>query len=155
MMAAPGAGGEGAAAAEEKTEFDVVLEGFGDKKIGVIKVVRAATSLGLKEAKELSDYLENPFNFVSMRQRFEGYRQALVKAKIAYRDDYHLQGQLGGREAGLFLREAVGAPMRDDQHLLPALRAASTIRGPTTPPIADAAATADPEMAPKSIDARM
>ena len=37
---------------EEQTEFDVVLEGFGDKKIGVIKVVRAATSLGLKEAKE-------------------------------------------------------------------------------------------------------
>ena len=55
MMAAP-AGGDGAgaaAAAAEKTEFDVVLEGFGDKKIGVIKVVRAATSLGLKEAKDL------------------------------------------------------------------------------------------------------
>jgi large subunit ribosomal protein L7/L12 len=55
MMAAPGAGGGGAAApaAEAKTEFDVVLEGFGDKKIGVIKVVRAATALGLKEAKDL------------------------------------------------------------------------------------------------------
>ena len=55
MMAAPGAGGGGAAApaAEAKTEFDVVLEGFGDKKIGVIKVVRAATGLGLKEAKDL------------------------------------------------------------------------------------------------------
>lgn len=52
MMAGP-AGGEGAAAAEEKTEFDVVLEGFGDKKIGVIKVVRTATGLGLKEAKDL------------------------------------------------------------------------------------------------------
>ena len=39
--------------AEEQTEFDVVLEAFGDKKIGVIKVVRAATSLGLKEAKDL------------------------------------------------------------------------------------------------------
>lgn len=48
------AGGEagGGAAAEEQTEFDVVLENFGDKKIGVIKVVRAATGLGLKEAKE-------------------------------------------------------------------------------------------------------
>ena len=48
--------GGGAAAAEapvEKTEFDVVLEGFGDQKIGVIKVVRAATALGLKEAKDL------------------------------------------------------------------------------------------------------
>jgi large subunit ribosomal protein L7/L12 len=53
MMAAPAGDGAGAAAAAEKTEFDVVLEGFGDKKIGVIKVVRAATSLGLKEAKDL------------------------------------------------------------------------------------------------------
>ena len=53
MMAAPADGGGGAAAAAEKTEFDVVLEGFGDKKIGVIKVVRAATGLGLKEAKDL------------------------------------------------------------------------------------------------------
>ena len=53
MMAAPAGDGAGAAAAAEKTEFDVVLEGFGDKKIGVIKVVRAATALGLKEAKDL------------------------------------------------------------------------------------------------------
>ncbi|MHB8897897.1 MAG: 50S ribosomal protein L7/L12 [Thermoguttaceae bacterium] len=52
MMVAPGGDG-GAEAAAEKTEFDVVLEGFGDKKIGVIKVVRAATGLGLKEAKDL------------------------------------------------------------------------------------------------------
>lgn len=43
----------GAAAAEEKDEFDVVLAGFGDKKVGVIKAVREATGLGLKEAKEL------------------------------------------------------------------------------------------------------
>jgi large subunit ribosomal protein L7/L12 len=53
MMAAMPSGEGGGAAAEEKTEFDVVLEGFGDKKIGVIKVVRAATALGLKEAKDL------------------------------------------------------------------------------------------------------
>jgi len=54
MMAAPAGGdGGGAAAAEAKTEFDVILEGFGDKKIGVIKVVRAITGLGLKEAKDL------------------------------------------------------------------------------------------------------
>ena len=52
MMAGPADGGPAAAAAE-KTEFDVVLEGFGDKKIGVIKVVRQATGLGLKEAKDL------------------------------------------------------------------------------------------------------
>lgn len=53
-MAAPGvAGGAEAAPAEEKTEFDVMLTGFGDKKIQVIKVVRELTGLGLKEAKDL------------------------------------------------------------------------------------------------------
>lgn len=52
MAPADGAGG-GGAAAEEQTEFDVVLESFGDKKIGVIKVVRTATGLGLKEAKDM------------------------------------------------------------------------------------------------------
>ncbi|NJN75006.1 MAG: 50S ribosomal protein L7/L12 [Synechococcaceae cyanobacterium RL_1_2] len=51
MMAAPAAGG-GDDAAEEKTDFDVILEGFGDKKMAVLKVVRAITGLGLKEAKE-------------------------------------------------------------------------------------------------------
>src|SRR5687768_3680221 len=49
------AGGDGAAAPEEKTAFDVVLTGAGDKKIQVIKVVRAVTGLGLKEAKDLVD----------------------------------------------------------------------------------------------------
>jgi large subunit ribosomal protein L7/L12 len=53
MMAAPADGGGAAAAKEEQTEFTVVLEGFGDQKIGVIKVVRGATGLGLKEAKDL------------------------------------------------------------------------------------------------------
>ena len=52
MMSAPGAGGE-AEAAEEKDEFDVILKAAGDKKINVIKEVRAITGLGLKEAKEL------------------------------------------------------------------------------------------------------
>ena len=52
MMAGP-AGGEAAEAAEEKTSFDVILKAAGDQKIKVIKVVRAATSLGLKEAKDL------------------------------------------------------------------------------------------------------
>jgi large subunit ribosomal protein L7/L12 len=54
------AGGDGAAAAEEKTAFDVVLTGAGDKKIQVIKVVRAVTGLGLKEAKDLVDGAPNP-----------------------------------------------------------------------------------------------
>ena len=61
-VAAPGAvagGGDGAAAAEEKTAFDVVLTGAGDKKIQVIKVVRAITGLGLKEAKDLVDGAPN------------------------------------------------------------------------------------------------
>jgi large subunit ribosomal protein L7/L12 len=53
--AAPAGGGDGAPAAEEKDSFDVVLTAAGDKKIQVIKVVRAATGLGLKEAKDLVD----------------------------------------------------------------------------------------------------
>ena len=57
--AAPAAAGDGAGA-EEKTEFDVVLTGAGDKKIQVIKVVRAITGLGLKEAKDLVDGAPNP-----------------------------------------------------------------------------------------------
>jgi large subunit ribosomal protein L7/L12 len=60
VAAAGAAGGDGAAAAEEKTSFDVVLAGAGDKKIQVIKVVRAITGLGLKEAKDLVDGAPNP-----------------------------------------------------------------------------------------------
>ena len=62
VAAAPGAGGGGgeAAAAEEKDEFDVVLQATGDKKIQVIKEVRALTSLGLKEAKDLVDSAPKP-----------------------------------------------------------------------------------------------
>ena len=57
---APAAGGDGAAADEEKTSFDVVLAEAGGQKIQVIKVVRAVTGLGLKEAKELVDGAPNP-----------------------------------------------------------------------------------------------
>ncbi len=53
MAMGPGGGDGGGDAAEEQTEFDVMLTGFGDSKIPVIKAVRAATGLGLKEAKEL------------------------------------------------------------------------------------------------------
>jgi large subunit ribosomal protein L7/L12 len=59
MMAAPGGGG-GEAAVEEQDEFDVILTGAGDKKIQVIKEVRALTSLGLKEAKDLVDGAPKP-----------------------------------------------------------------------------------------------
>jgi large subunit ribosomal protein L7/L12 len=58
--AAPGGGGDDGAAAEEQTAFDVILTGAGDKKIQVIKVVRAATGLGLKEAKALVDEAPKP-----------------------------------------------------------------------------------------------
>ena len=57
---APAAGGDGAGAAEEKTSFDVVLTNAGDKKIQAIKVVRAITGLGLKEAKDLVDGAPKP-----------------------------------------------------------------------------------------------
>ncbi len=78
--AAPVAAGDGAAA-EEQTEFDVVLTGAGDKKIQVIKVVRAITGLGLKEAKDLVDGAPNP-----------------VKEGIAQEEADSIKGQL--EEAG-------------------------------------------------------
>ena len=55
VAAAPGAGGDAGGAAEEKTEFDIVLSSAGDKKVNVIKAVRAITGLGLKEAKGMVD----------------------------------------------------------------------------------------------------
>ena len=77
VAAAPGAAG-GEAAAEEKDEFDVILEAAGDKKIQVIKEVRALTSLGLKEAKELVDGAPKPV--------LEGAnKEAAEKAKVAAR----------------------------------------------------------------------
>ncbi len=59
-MAAMPAGGAPAAAVEEKTEFDIILKSAGDKKINVIKVVRAITGLGLKEAKDLVEGAPKP-----------------------------------------------------------------------------------------------
>lgn len=59
VMAGAADGGDGGTAEEVQTEFDVVLDSFGDKKIGVIKEVRALTGLGLKEAKELVDGVPN------------------------------------------------------------------------------------------------
>jgi len=60
MAAGPGDAAGGAEAAEEKTEFDVILTAYGDKKIQVIKAVRAITSLGLKDAKDLVDGAPKP-----------------------------------------------------------------------------------------------
>jgi large subunit ribosomal protein L7/L12 len=60
VAAAAPAGGDAAAPVEEKTEFDAILTGFGEQKIQVIKVVRAITGLGLKEAKDLVDGVPKP-----------------------------------------------------------------------------------------------
>jgi large subunit ribosomal protein L7/L12 len=60
VVAAAGAAGGAAPAEEEKTEFDVILSSFGEKKLQVIKVVRAVTGLGLKEAKDLVEGAPNP-----------------------------------------------------------------------------------------------
>ncbi len=60
MVAASGGGGGDAPAVEEKDSFDVILTGFGDNKINVIKVVRAVTGLGLKEAKDLVEGVPKP-----------------------------------------------------------------------------------------------
>lgn len=79
MMAPAGGGGE-AAAAEEKTEFDVVLEGFGDKKIGVIKVVRTATGLGLKEAKDLVEGVPNKVKEGISKEDAEKLKEELEQA---------------------------------------------------------------------------
>jgi large subunit ribosomal protein L7/L12 len=60
MMAGPAGGGDEGGGAAEQTEFDVILEAAGDKKIQVIKAVREATGLGLKEAKEIVDNAPKP-----------------------------------------------------------------------------------------------
>jgi large subunit ribosomal protein L7/L12 len=83
VAAAPAAGaaGDGAAAAEEEqTEFDVVLLGPGEKKIQVIKVVRAATGLGLKEAKALVDEAPNPVKEALSREDADALKTQLEEA---------------------------------------------------------------------------
>jgi large subunit ribosomal protein L7/L12 len=83
-VAAPGAGaagGDGAAAAEEeKDSFDVVLSAAGDKKIQVIKVVRAVTSLGLKEAKDLVDGAPNTVREGVPREEADSIKTQLEEA---------------------------------------------------------------------------
>jgi large subunit ribosomal protein L7/L12 len=81
-MAVPGAAAPGAPAeaAEEKDEFDVVLEAAGDKKIQVIKEVRALTSLGLKEAKDLVDGAPKPLLEKVNKEAAEKAKEALEKA---------------------------------------------------------------------------
>jgi large subunit ribosomal protein L7/L12 len=86
MMAGPAGGGGdggGAAATEEKTEFDVVLNAAGDKKIQVIKVVRAVTGLGLKEAKALVDEAPKPVKEGIERDEADKLKAELEEAGAA------------------------------------------------------------------------
>ena len=79
VMAAPADGGA-AAAAEEKTEFDVILKEAGANKIGVIKVVRALTSLGLKEAKEMVDGCPSTLKEGVSKEEAEEAKKQLTEA---------------------------------------------------------------------------
>lgn len=80
MMAGPAAGGGGEEAAEEKSTFDVVLKAAGDKKIQVIKEVRAITGLGLKEAKELVDGAPKPVKEGVAKEEAEEMQKQLEAA---------------------------------------------------------------------------
>ncbi len=77
-VAAGPAGGE--AAVEEKTEFDVVLTSFGDNKVGVIKAVRAATGLGLKEAKEVVESAPSALKEGASKEEAEELKAKLEEA---------------------------------------------------------------------------
>ena len=81
VAAAPGAaGGAAAPAEEEKTEFDVVLESFGDKKLQVIKVVRELTGLGLKDAKELVEAAPKAIKEGADKEEAESLKAKLEEA---------------------------------------------------------------------------
>ena len=79
VAAGRGSGGAGAAAVEEKTEFTVVLAAVGDKKIEVIKEVRAITALGLKEAKDLVEAAPKPVKEGVSKEEAEKIKAALEK----------------------------------------------------------------------------
>jgi len=79
-MAPGGAAGAEAAPAEEKTEFDVILTGFGDKKIQVIKVVRELTGLGLKEAKDLVEGVPKPVKEAVSKEEAAAMKKKLEEA---------------------------------------------------------------------------
>ncbi|MBT3473912.1 MAG: 50S ribosomal protein L7/L12 [Gammaproteobacteria bacterium] len=78
VAAAPA--GDAGGAAEEQTEFDVVLTGFGDAKVGVIKAVRAATGLGLKEAKALVESAPAPVKEAASKDEAEALKKQLEEA---------------------------------------------------------------------------
>ena len=76
----PAAGAAAAPAAEEKTEFDVILSGFGDKKLDVIKVVRTITGLGLKEAKDLVEAVPKALKEGVSKDEAEDIKKQLTEA---------------------------------------------------------------------------
>ena len=78
--AAPAVAAGGAAAAEEKDEFDVILSGFGEKKVAVIKAVREATGLGLKEAKDLVESAPAPIKEGASKAEAEELKTKLEEA---------------------------------------------------------------------------
>lgn len=80
VAAAPGGGGDAAAAEEEKDSFDVVLTAAGDKKINVIKEVRAITGLGLKEAKDLVEGAPKPVKEGATKDEAEELKKKLEEA---------------------------------------------------------------------------
>ena len=80
VAAAPAAGGDDAPAAEEKSEFDVVLSAVGDQKVQVIKAVRAITGLGLKEAKDMVDGAPSTLKEGVKKEEAEGMLAQLTEA---------------------------------------------------------------------------
>jgi len=80
VAAAPGAGGGAAAAVEEQTEFDVVMSSFGENKVGVIKVVRTVTGLGLKEAKDLVEGAPSTVKEAVTKDEAESIKKQLEEA---------------------------------------------------------------------------
>jgi large subunit ribosomal protein L7/L12 len=108
MMAMPmggmGGAGEGGGAEAEQTEFDVILTGFGDKKIGVIKEIRGLTGLGLKEAKDLVEGVPRGFEGRGPRRQEEAGRgRSIGRDQIARVVRFHLTpavSRRNGRQAG-------------------------------------------------------
>lgn len=79
-VAAAPAAGEGGAAAEEQTEFDVVMSSFGENKVAVIKVVRAITGLGLKEAKDMVEGAPSTIKEAAAKEEAEAVKKQLEEA---------------------------------------------------------------------------
>ena len=83
VAAAPAAGGDAGEAAAEKTEFDVVMSSFGSNKVAVIKVVRAVTGLGLKEAKEMVEGAPSTIKEAAAKDEAEDIKKQLEEAGAA------------------------------------------------------------------------